>query len=255
MERVIDFEPLKTLHVLIYGAIGMGKTLFACGFPAPIWVIDCDKGMLSIKTTDLISEDKKKEIYFETILEKYFNKGSKQRVQPTAYNRVRAMIELISSNGEIEGIRPKTVVLDSMTTFGEYALDDSMAAAKHLGNAKVSQPDWGGQIRRMNETIGLGRSMTNLNFICTAHEGVNKNKEGAVIAIFPLVTGRFATRIGLYFDEVYRASTKAGPGGKREYCLKTQPTPLASAKSRLNLPNDIEASYTTIQEFLKKKGL
>ena len=125
-----------------------------------------------------------------------------------------------------------------------------MAASGHLGNIQVSQPDWGGQIRRMAEVVTMGRSLEDINFVCTAHEKQMRDKQGAIISILPLITGQFASKIDLYFDEIYRSTTTTGTGGKPNYTLIAAPSSLSPAKSRLGLPRSIETNYKAIQEFL-----
>ena len=93
--------------------------------------------------------------------------------------------------------------------------------------------------------IELGISLP-CNFIVLAHEQFVKDELTGRVWCLPLITGKYAYRIGGDFDEVYYATVKPNPQGKEVYSLETKPSGIITAKSRLDLPATIPTHFSSI---------
>lgn len=252
-----DIIVTNDFSCLVYGKGGTGKTIFAGGFPPPIVFVDCDDGMVSLKQTKLLTDAQKSQIHFQTIKEIYFEPKKSTRVQPKAYKKVEAIFDRLCRDGKWEDpetkelITPKTVVLDTLTSFGEFALDDALFEASAINTVKITQPQWGAQLRKITKIIQQGRSFESINFVCLAHEQFQKDENSGRVWCLPLVTGKFASRVGSYFDEYYYADVSTTIKGD-EYKLRTRPSGLITARTRLDLPKELVTSYRVLREHLTK---
>ena len=258
MPKINELEVLTDFHCLVYGKAGTGKTIFAAGFTPPVLIVDCDGGVLSVKTTNLLTVEQKENIWYETITETFYEEGKPGRVAPTAFKRVEKIFEELDRSGSYtdptskEKTEPKTVVLDSLSTFSDYALDDALWEANAINAVKVTQPQWGAQIRRIQRIIGYGRSLKSAHFVCVAHEQMQKDEHSGRIFCLPLTTGKFAQRIGSHFDEYYQATVETTLSGS-EYKLLTHPSGMITARTRLDLPNKIKTDFKEIKKHLKER--
>jgi hypothetical protein len=223
----------QKLKILCYGDFGTGKSTFAASFPKP-YFLDFDKGVLSVGGRD---------VNYETFMKngkefKRFNSHMAQHVIPKI------------KSGEIQ-----TLVLDSLTTYSEVVL---MAI---LDEAKVEFPriqDWGMQINGMVTTINMLSDLP-CHVIFLAHEQTQVNEDNVIIKGMPLVTGKLAPKIGLYFDEVYRTKVRSG-----QFVLQTKNQGGFLAKSRLDgflknvgkqgIPNDLPQTYAALLDCFNKEA-
>jgi len=256
----ITIPPPKSLNtfmpdfyrILIYGVQGTGKTEFAGTWAeaGDVLYIDTDRGILTIVASSRIPHELKTHIHTFPIQDRSEDIHIKQ---PVGLLTVKAILEEISKTGKFDAIEPKTVVIDSMTTLGDYSLAYALFISGHTGQ-QPTKPDWGRNSRELHETLTLGISLK-CNFICIAHEQYIKDDTSGKTWCLPLTVGKFAHRIGGYFDEVYHAKVSQA-GGTHSFELETKPSGLITAKSRLDLPSVIVTHYSSIKgriEVLKKQ--
>lgn len=235
------------LDCLVYGYSGTGKTELAGGFETPILFLDSDGGILTVKTSPRISDNKKAEIYQVPISDKSPDPHYKK---PVGFLTVKAVLQEVSEKGEFSGITPTTIVVDSLTTLSEmcmtYVLDQN-------GKPKTAQPtlpDYQRQMKELLDIVHYGVACP-CHFICIAHQQFTKDENTGRLWCLPLVTGKLAYNVTAYFDEVYYAQSKE-VGGKFKYTLLTKPNGLVVAKSRLDLPTEIPTSFGEINNILQK---
>uniref|UniRef100_A0A6M3II42 Putative ATPase domain containing protein n=1 Tax=viral metagenome TaxID=1070528 RepID=A0A6M3II42_9ZZZZ len=224
-------------NVLIYGKNGTGKTIFGAGWPTPILLIDADKGIVSIIASKRIPDSAKNEIHVVSLSDISIDPGVQQ---PVGFLTACAVLLSVEKEGHYDGIQPKTIVVDSLTTLSAYAMTHVQAITQHTGKPP-SLPDFGRQMNELREFIKRGVAL-DVNFICIAHEQYQKDENSGRIWCLPLVTGKLAPELGLYFDEVYHAEATS-IGGVDKYQLITKASGLITAKSRLDLPSPIENDY------------
>uniref|UniRef100_A0A6H1ZMU3 Putative ATPase domain containing protein n=2 Tax=viral metagenome TaxID=1070528 RepID=A0A6H1ZMU3_9ZZZZ len=250
-------KPLNTFmpdfyRILIYGIHGAGKSEFAGTWAeaGEVLYLDSDRGLLTIIASSRLTPELKSRIFTIPIIDTSEDKHIKQ---PIGLLTVKAALEEVHATGKCDQVTPVTVVVDSTTTLSDYAMSHALFISGHTGQ-QPSQPDWGRQMREMHEVITLGIGLK-CNFICIAHEQYIQDKLSGRTWCLPLVTGKFAHRIGGYFDEVYHAQVSQ-VGGKHSFELETKPSGLITAKSRLDLPSVIATHYSSIRgriEALRKQ--
>lgn len=208
----INISDVK-LKVLVYGANGTGKTTFAGSFPRP-YFFDFDGGMLSLAGSD---------IDYDTFL---------------SYDKAIGMLHRIEKDSF------QTIVFDSMTRMSDLLMD-SVQSINHTRGRQPTLPEYGAFLTRMrNDLISILKIDKNIVF--TAHEELFRDEVTGEVFCLPLLIGKMRHRIGLYFDEVYRAYTEVKKG-ETEYLLLTRASRRYTAKSRLGcLPSRMTPSYENI---------
>jgi len=243
-QQISLFIPTK-YDILIYGPSGSGKTEFAGTWAEAgnVLYADTDGGILTLKTSPrLLHKDK---IYAVTVVDA---SADSHVPNPIGFLTVKQMLTDIKETGKYGDIKPKTIVIDSATTTGDFAMTHTLFVNKRV---EPVIRDWGHQMQRITELVTLARSILDVNFIFIAHEQYLADKISGQIWCLPLVTGKLAGRISLYFDEVYHSSVMpVGDGSK--YLLETKPSGLITAKSRFDLPSPIPTHYSSIKGSIEK---
>ena len=237
----MEFDP-DAIMFLIYGPPGTYKTPAIATWPKPIIYIDTDNGMLSIVSI------------YNDISGIYRIKISDVSTRPTGYAgpigwlSVRAILKTIMETGCYphggEKIFPKTIVLDTLSTASRYAMRHTQFALRHVGQVPIQQ-DWNYLSTELNSAIDDGLACR-CHFILVAHEELRKEEATGRMWLVPLVTGKLAFHLDNRFSEVYH--TKATPDGSgTKFEFETRPTPLMRARSRIGVPQLIQANFSAVQ--------
>ena len=234
----------KGMKILLYGPSGTGKTELSSTFPNPHFV-DLDNGMLSLAGKDI----------------KYVTISSRETTDPDflaipkgdvyakrdAYTKAVKLIEYWANNLKAGD----TLIVDSFSFLNEYAVDYVLRLANQ---ATPRIQDWGaaqGMLINILEQI----NDVECNVIIVAHNQFVKDEQSGFVSWLPDTIGKLATKISVYFDEVYLTGVERGKGGEREkiiYYIETVPTRATTAKSRLKLPNRIDDP--TYEKLIKLRG-
>lgn len=233
--------------LLIIGDAGTKKTTICGDFPKP-YFFDFDKGMAVLRG--------RKGIVYDSFRDAPY--GSKT-VIPSAgvYEYGTAWPKFLAKLNEIGELIDKgecpyeTLVIDSLTTFGNAALAHVMAGARKSGRYKagdsIDQGLWGAQMGLMEMVVDQLTSWPVIK-IMTAHIQRDKNTfatEG--IEMLPYTTGKFAGKIPIYFDEVWYTTVDA------QGVVKLQCAPsgiMKSARSRFNVPTNTKLEWAAVQKYL-----
>lgn len=241
LQSISDYTPSK-YQILIYGPSGTGKTIFGASWAASgnVLLIDSDNGVLSVRTApeNILPGEFKSRIFPLRVEE--FPNGAKT---PQGYLTVHKAIEEIAATGEYDGTQISTIVLDSLTTLSEMILAQTVRVN---GRVEPILKDWGQQMDKLVKLINRARSIQDVNFIAIAHEQYTKDEISGRIWCLPLITGKLAAKISLYFDEVYHTMVQQ-KGDKHEYLMNTKATGLITAKSRFNLPSPAPTGYAVLK--------
>lgn len=214
-----DLPTTDLVKVLVFGEPGSGKTVFACGFPGPILLLDFDNKASSAARFYAKDTERLKQINVE-------NMSATFTEDPIA-----AFSKLVSKLAEEQKTGKytyKTLVLDSITTFSMACLNHIIKTNPGINRTKStqgtqpSQQDYGILSREFQRIIP-GLLTLDMNIVMTGHISVEKDDLTGELSRGVLMDGKFGAKLPIFFEEVYRAHVEEAPGGARKYLAQTQP--------------------------------
>lgn len=225
------------VKLLLYGPSSTGKTITACSFPGPIKYFDFDHKISSAAQFYKAEPERLKQI---------------DVVQFAPMNQQERMKAFMAELHKIQTIQHskkplpfKTLVLDSLTTFTSYLLDDYI----HVSQRGMKRPEGG--VNCMQDYQLLQKHMTQIltgllsldcNVVFIAHSQLEKDETTGSISNAVLMPGQLAAKLPIYFEEVYFA--KLDPQGK--HILQTQSDSRTVCRTQRKLPKEIPARYESI---------
>jgi hypothetical protein len=144
----------------------------------------------------------------------------------------------------------QTLVFDSATLMSQLVMNKILKQDGKAGKNPEIQ-HYGVESTKLKEAFDQITSWPLIKIV-TAHIQRNTNELLNVTEMLPLLTGKFAARSAIYFDEVYfvEVERKAVTGGKVEhkYVLRTQSTNMMrQARSRFKVPDGTTADWNSIR--------
>lgn len=243
--KASDIQVSPYPSILLIGDSGTHKTWFAGSCPKP-YIFDFDGGMAILRGNDVAEYDTFKDAPH----------GSKTiNPEKGIYSYGKAWPAFIKRLNEIggqmdEGTCPyETLVLDSLTTLSNIAMNYVMASDNHTGNPQIQH--WGSQMQLMEKVLDQFSSWPIIKVV-TAHIQRNTNDITQVIEMLPLLTGKLAGKAALYFDDVYFTNPpKTDKSGKKIFTLTTESSAMMKqAKSRYGVPTGTETEWAAIKPFI-----
>lgn len=238
----LSLEPHPS--ILVVGDSGTHKTHFVAGVP-DIFVYDFDKGMAVARGRD---------VEFQTF--KDAPKGSKVYnpdigIYPWGKAWPQFIKHLNDLGAEVESPESpyRAIGLDSLTTLSNICMNYVLKSDGHLGDSPHIQ-HWGAQIQLM-EMVMDQLSAWPVTIVMTAHVQRNTNQVTEVIEHLPLLTGKLAGKVGIYFDEVWYTQVK-GRGDKKQFTLQTESYGLyKQAKTRHGVPDGTETEWEAVKQYFR----
>lgn len=224
---------------MIYGGSGVGKTVFAASAPGPIEIWDFDH-----KASSIVSHFKRtgQTAKLDTIDVHQFANLEKDKRIPAWEARSLAIEKCVR---EKQPLPFKTLVLDSLTTFAHYILEDyiwrSQRGIKRNPIDMPAQQDYGLLDKHLTRII-TGILALECNIIFIGHEYAEKDEATGVISKKPLMSGKFADKIAIYFEEVYACQQKSD--GKRVFL--TQPSSGYIARTQRGLAKEVPMEWAEV---------
>lgn len=209
----------ESLKVLVYGGMGTGKTRFEGTFPGLV-MLDYDQGGLSLKSAGI-------HVDYEDF-------------DGADYDHVKTLkfIKEHTTSGKY-----KTIGLDSLTTLAHKIMQFTLKENGREGGRPVMQ-DWGDQMRYLEQVV-MAIVSSPIHCVVVAHAQIDQDDITGKRIVSPLITGKLSQKLGIYFDEVYYAE-KTVSGKESKYSLLTKNNGQYQARSRLNLPEQIEPDFKNI---------
>ena len=227
---------------LFVGDSGTGKTRMAGTFPRA-YFIDLDDGIASLgpKFTDY--QIFREAPYKAKPREKQYEYG---KAWPAMYDAINK----IGDRMDKKDWPHDTLVIDSLTLLQEIAMTNVLLGQQKPDSQFIDPGQWGAQMRAVEGIVRNINSWPGLK-IFTAHVQRDKNDITGITEMLPLVTGKLAGKIGIYFDEIYFLDVE-GIGDKRRHVIKTQSTPsMRQARSRIQVPDGADATFASIWPYLE----
>lgn len=249
MAKTSDIAENPYPSILLVGDGGSHKTFFTGTCPKP-YIFDFDAGTAILRHNQEAEFD----------LFKDFPKGSKM-INPEKgyYERGKAWPAFLKKINEIgekmeKGTSPySTISLDSLTTLSDICMNYVLVSDGHQGSPQIQH--WGSQIQLLQAVMDQFSSWEVIKVV-TAHIQRNTNEVNQQIEMLPLVTGKLAGKVGIYFDEVYYCGAKADDRAefKRKWSVTTAPTGMyKAAKSRYGVPDGTELTWQAISPYIVGK--
>lgn len=149
------------------------------------------------------------------------------------------------------GDRP--IALDSLTTMMNLAMNHVLKEAGRKPSDGIRIQDWGQQIGLV-ETVIDQLTAWPIMLICTAHIHRDTNAMMETVEYLPLLPGKFAGRVAVYFDEVWFTKV-SGKGDTRKYSFITESNGMfKQAGSRYNVPEGTEMDWSAVKKYFTAEG-
>ena len=250
MANTKDLKLSPFPSILIIGDSGTHKTRFLGGVPG-IYVVDTDRGMA-------INRDRSVE--YDTFKDAPYGATFPTNIMKNEgiYPWGKAWTEFVKKMDQIgmlidKGEGPKAIAIDSLTTLGNICMNYVLSESGSKGPPQIQH--WGAQTQHL-EVVMDRLSAWPIMFICTAHIQRDENKitEGGR-EYLPLTTGKFAGKVGIYFDDVWYTKAGKGTDGKRQFTIITESdSTYKQAKTRYNIPSGTILDWKNVEPFLKGKN-
>ena len=222
-----EIKMTDRVYALIYGASGVGKSFFLGTVPKLV-VINTDMGEKVWRSKAFLAKYPNAEF---TILD-----IEKQGYE--GWMEVDKAIKYVEDNHAQR--EWKNLGLDSFTEVVDMALTYAMTTNpdKKKWTGRPSQPDYGEATRLLKEFVLRLRALP-LSVWVIGHEDTEKDETTGRITTHPMAFGKFARRLGKYFD-AYLYMDAYDVGGQTKRRFLTENVGITQAKSNLSLPRQIE---------------
>lgn len=262
MKTLGEYVLANRIKALVYGRSKVGKTFGAGTFPRCCW-IDCDSGIGTLAGKDFTDKyGLKKDIIYEQFKEKNVDARGVPKSANAFDDACRFFDEMVKP-ANINKF--DTWVVDTGTSLSEFVLNKAIVLLggvyKGISSATHSEAlkhglvfpkiqDYGSERSMVEQFIGMVKD-TDKNVLFLCHEKEIRDKDGDLIGITPLLTGKGVEAVSAMFDEVWNVRVKK-QGAETIRYLQTQPDGVRQCGSRMGLPNGTVWSYDTIQAELEK---
>ena len=226
--------------ILLVGDGGTHKTWFLTQIPN-IFVFDFDKGMAIARGTNVEYQTFKDAPQKAKAME---SQGiwSWGTAWPKFINKLNEIGERIDKGERIP------IGIDSLTTMSAICMNYVQKGDGRKQEDARRIQDWGAQIQLM-EMVMDQLTAWPVPLVVTAHIQRNTNDITETIEMLPLLTGKLAGKVGIYFDEVYYTQVK-GKGDKKEFVLQTESYGLVKqAKTRYGVPDGTPTEWEVVKKF------
>lgn len=147
---------------------------------------------------------------------------------------------------------PKAFGLDSLTMMSMLAVNKIL---KDTGHASPHQGTWGAHHEYFKTIFSMLTALP-VRLVATAHIERKENDLTQVTEKLPLLAGKMAGMIPIFFDEVYFCQTDVDSKGKQRFFVKTMRTPqMTQAKSRWGVPDDTPTEFAEVLKYFPVRKL
>lgn len=263
MPNAADIPLEETTSYLLIGDGGTHKTWFIGTMPQPSFTYDFDNGMAVHRGRADMDYAMFKELARGEKLHDWMKKAGGWYEWGTAWPAIVAQTNKIGKAMDNGTNQYKTLGFDSLTTMCDLCLNyikrGNVKPDNPTGEFKDGRQMWGAFLNNMTEMFSQLTAWP-VNKVLTAHIKRDENLILETIEKLPAVSGQFAAKVPIYFDEVYYTEVEVtgGTGGtaktERFFFRCHQDGSIKQAKSRkLNLPDKLPTDYREIMKYLASK--
>lgn len=247
-----DFQQDEGKSILIVGDSGTHKTAMLGSFPA-VHIFDFDRGLSILRNMNAnFNYDTFKDAPHGS---KVFNPKKGIYQWGKAWPAFITRLNQIGDDVEKGKNTFKTLGFDSLTTLSNICMNYVLAENSRTPTDGPRIQDWGAQISLMETVIDQVTAWTTFYKVFTAHVQRDTNTITQQVEKLPLITGKFAGKVSIYFDEVYFTDTKKDAQGKQTFFLHTQSdATMRQAKTRFGVPDNSPATWDAIKQYLEPKS-
>lgn len=229
---------------LVIGDSGTGKTPFAATYPKP-YFLDFDEGTRS--ASGLLKPEQ-----IAPFMDISYKGRAPKRDGLYEYGKAYpAFLKRMNEIGDLIDAKKwpyRTLVFDSATMLLEIMMNYILADdGAHGKNPQIQH--WGKQINEMKSILGQLRRWPGYK-IFTAHIQRDQNDVTKATEQLPLVTGKLAGLITIYFPEIYFMGVKTVNGERKSLLYTINSEVYRSARSGSRVPTETEAHYKNIKHYI-----
>lgn len=237
-------------NILIIGDAGTHKTYFTGGVPN-IYAFDFDAGEATNRGRDMEYDTFKDLARYDhegkpMIADKWDNDQGLFTFGTGWDAFYKKYLEKIALIKKGDPKAPKAIAFDSLTMMSMLAVNKIL---KDTGQPSPHQGTWGAHHEYFKAIFSMVTALP-IRIIATAHIERNTNDLSQVTEKLPLLVGKLAPLMPVFFDEVWFAETEDAVSGLK-YKIRTKRTPnMTQAKSRWNVPDGTETSWSAVSPFM-----
>ncbi len=259
MPTLDNHASFSRTKLLLMGASGSGKTgaLAALANAGHKLVIaDFDEGLDALVA--FTKPEFRKNIHYQTFADARKLIGAKMVVeQPRAIPNFMAAMNNWEGLGPISKLDSSYIfVLDSLSFFGNAAMNFVIGITGKTMAQNISQQTWGEAQRIVEETLAMiTSSEVKCNVVITAHVKFLEDESGAIIKGLPSSLGKaLSPKIPAYFNTVVLAQTH-GSGESTKRVIRTKPDiridlkcPNSHVPTELPIETGLATLFSTLQK-------
>jgi len=238
--KLVDPGDTLPWKVCIYGDMGAGKTILACGAPKP-FLCDTEKGRISILNHPELREKMQGRI-----------------AEVDDLNKDISEIVRLCNNNKPPFDDVETIIIDTISASRLVELQEEMRRqAGKNSNRNIDEPSQN-EYKIINNKIAraiLDLMKTDKNLVFLAHVREDRNEEGVIIRRGPGVPPAVQETISRFVDLVCFLDMKTNRRGETTRTLITKPKSNLQIKNRYgNMPEEIEdPSFNDIIQAINKQ--
>lgn len=234
--------------ILVVGDSGTHKTYFLGTVP-DIIIYDFDAGMAINRGKDLEYHTFKDAPFGVKVPKSLAERG----VYPwgTAWPAFVDHMNNVTGKQIDEG-RMRPIGIDSLTTLSNIAMNYVLKGGNKKPSDSKTFGDWGQQIGLV-ETVMEQLTSWPVMLIATAHIQRDTNQMMETVEMLPLLTGKLAGRIALYFDEVWYTDVRKAKDAAARPTFHIQSHSsgmIKQAKTRYDVPSGTELDWGKVGSFI-----
>jgi len=243
--KLNELKTDENIKILLFGESGVGKTCFASKFPGPTHYYDFDLKVGSVKS---FTQDIGHITYDQYPASKTNPGEAGQR-----FNDDMGKLKQLATSGDFPY---KTIVIDSLTTLSDRIMSYLMKSNPGIkrvitqGAQAPALQDYGVFRIFMKQFIAEILSFP-CNVVMIAHIDIVKDENTGQLLRVPMLTGKLAKELPIYFEEVYYAYVE-GEGTTRKHMLQTQSDRKFNCRTQRGLPAKLELDYNKLVLELNK---